>query len=406
MIVRVTNFQSIEDASLEVQGFTALVGRSNIGKSAIVRAVKAALTGTPSTSFVRHAADCPRKVRGAKSCKCQCTVHLKGEGFDLLWEKGDAVNRYTFNGQVYDKAERGTPTFLQPAFASVKIGDDKELLQVSDQFNPIFLLDQTGGVVADVLSDVAHLDRINVAIRMVEKDRRDAGATRKVREQDVVTLTQALVPYDGLDAALRDVRAVEDRLEVLEAAERRWGSLLGFIERGSVLDRQITLLTEAFQIVAPLPAPLRQALQKHTQLTQFTAQVSDRVGAIRTLQSVEGVRAPDPSALTRSRDRLAQLDGWVARIRTFKVWMERLKVLEAAPQPQPQGLTTQTETYVRLRRWVEQYQGLEGKVTNLTQQSEGLRAEGEALQAEWAALGVCPTCTQPFHPDGHVGTGV
>ena len=48
--VEIRNFQSIDHVHLRVEGFTALVGRSNIGKSAVVRAVKAALTGYPRSS--------------------------------------------------------------------------------------------------------------------------------------------------------------------------------------------------------------------------------------------------------------------------------------------------------------------------------------------------------------------
>src|SRR5277367_3768831 len=153
--VEVTNFQSIEHAKFVIEGYTALVGRSNIGKSAIVRAVKAALTGASGTSFVRHGPNCARRLKDAKKCQCKATVRIKREGFDLLWEKGDSDNRYTFNGQVNDSVGQGTPTFLQAGFAPIKIGDDKELLQVADQFDPIFLLNKTGGAVADVLSDVA-----------------------------------------------------------------------------------------------------------------------------------------------------------------------------------------------------------------------------------------------------------
>mgnify|MGYP001228451488 CR=1 FL=1 len=112
--VEVRDFQSIEHATIKIDGFTALVGRSNIGKSAFVRAVQACVTGAPVGAYVRHNALCPRKTRKAKECRCQCSVHIRAEQFDLLWEKGDFINRYTFNGTVYDKANQGTPDFLLP----------------------------------------------------------------------------------------------------------------------------------------------------------------------------------------------------------------------------------------------------------------------------------------------------
>lgn len=399
--VEVKNFQSIEHATIHVKGFTALVGRSNIGKSALVRAVKAALTGAPSTSFVRHAPSCPRKTKAAKTCKCHCSVRIKGEGFDLLWEKGDAINRYTFNGVVYDKAERGTPEFLQPAYAPVKIGDEKELLQVSDQFNPIFLLNQTGGVIADVLSDVAHLDRVNIAIRLSEKDRKEAVSTRKVRERDVVDLTQKLVLFDGLDTALADVRDVEDRLDVLEAADRRVVALDGFLARGTALGQQIATLEDVMRLEAPDPVPLAASSAKYTQTVKFLGMVTERAASIRALQAIEAVSAPDPDALRARAASFAAMDGWVAKLRVFKAWMERVKALEAAPAPNPEHMAGRAKGYELLAGLAGRYASLVAQVQTLTQQQDALVAEGAAIQAEWDALGVCPTCTQPFHAEEH-----
>jgi DNA repair ATPase RecN len=233
--VEIKDFQSIERVVLTIDGFTALLGRSNIGKSAVIRAMKAALTGSAGTAFVRHGPSCARRVKKTKTCKCFSSVHLRGKDFDLLWEKGDAINRYTYNGQVYDRAERGVPEFLLDKFALVKVGDDQKLLQCSDQFYPIFLLDQTGGVVAEVLSDAARLDRINVAMKLAEKDRREAVSVRKVREQDLTLLAEKIGRFDGLDNVLSEVQATQDSLVKLGTAQQTMAQIEGFISTASNL---------------------------------------------------------------------------------------------------------------------------------------------------------------------------
>jgi len=43
--IRIKNFQSIEDLEIEVRGFTAITGKTNIGKSAIMRAISSAMLG-------------------------------------------------------------------------------------------------------------------------------------------------------------------------------------------------------------------------------------------------------------------------------------------------------------------------------------------------------------------------
>src|SRR6478752_168059 len=92
--IEVTDFQSIRHTSVAIDRFSAIVGRSNIGKSALVRAVQMALTGAVGTDFVRHGSSCDRAIRGTKKCKCFSRVRIKTFALELTWEKGDAVNRY------------------------------------------------------------------------------------------------------------------------------------------------------------------------------------------------------------------------------------------------------------------------------------------------------------------------
>jgi hypothetical protein len=397
--IEVSNFQSIKHASIQVQGFTALVGRSNIGKSAFVRAVRAALTGAPSTSFVRHFDGCPRKTKGAKTCKCYCSVRLRAKDFDLLWEKGDAINRYTFNGLVYDKAERGTPEFLQPAYAPVKIGDEKSLLQVADQFEPIFLLNQTGGVIADVLSDVANLDRVNVAIRLAEKDRREAVSTRKVREQDVVSLSDRLERFEGLDEALAKTLDVEAQLDRVEAAERNLAELDRYVERSSSLGRAVVRLEEMLCVEAPDKTSLRGSYDRCETLNRYVTHVAEREAALHVLEGIAKVTAPDPEALRSCSQRFHTLDVWIARLRVFKKLGENVKVLGNLPAMFPEALRTAYDAYERLDAKVRQYALLSGQVETLTRQLTDMEAEGHAIHKEWDAIDICPTCTQSF-PEG------
>ncbi len=352
--IEVRNFQSIEHAQITLAGYTSIVGRSNIGKSAIVRAVKAALTGAAGTSFVRHGPDCARKLKDAKKCHCKTSVRIKREGFDLLWEKGDHHNSYTFNGTVYDSVERGTPNFLTEGYAPIKIGDDKELLQVADQFDPIFLLNRTGGVVADVLSDVAHLDRINAAMRLVERDRREALSTRKIREQDVTTLSERLEQFDGIDAAVERVKTAGDQLGVIATADRRLQQIDRFLEEGTA-----------------------------------------RGIAIKNLMGVEGVVLPDPTAMRAHAEGYQLLSGWHDRLLALKAWWDRTKPVEGLAAPDSGPLRDAFEAFGKLAGLGSRYDTLSQDVERLEEAHNKILESVESIRGEWDALGVCPTCEQP-----------
>jgi hypothetical protein len=352
--VEVRNFQSIEHARITIEGYTALVGRSNIGKSAIVRAIKSALTGATGTAFVRHGPHCARRLKDAKKCQCKASVRIKREGFDLLWEKGDNDNRYTFNGQVYDSVGQGTPSFLTEGYEPIQIGPDKELLQVADQFDPIFLLNRTGGVIADVLSDVANLDQVNAAMRLVEKDRREASSTRKVREQDVVDLTQRLVAFDGLDDAVAGVKAIEDKLADLGAADER----------------------------------LRQ-------IERFLELAVARATAIKNLAGVEAVVIPSATASQTAVEGLLRLTRWYERLVALKTWWERAKGVEGLAPPDSDPLKTALTGLMTMNAFANRFDALSREVDHNEAAYKQIVETAGALQAEWDALGICPTCEQP-----------
>jgi hypothetical protein len=123
--------------------------------------------------------------------------------------------------QVYSRVGRNPelPEVLR-GFEPIKIGDrSKELVQVSDQFNPIFLLDVPGPTVADVLSDVAQLDDVNIALKLVVKDRKEATATLKVRESDIKRITSDLESYAALPVVLNNYADLDLRIKDLDLIE-------------------------------------------------------------------------------------------------------------------------------------------------------------------------------------------
>lgn len=392
--VEVRNFQSIERATFRIDGFTVVVGRSNIGKSALVRALKACLTGAPASSFVRHGATCLRRLKQAKTCKCYSSVHIKATDFDLFWEKGDSVNRYTFNGQVYDKAERGTPDFLQPLFSPVKVGDRQELLQVSDQFSPIFLLDQTGGAVADTLSDVARLDRINAAMRLAEKDRKEAVSTRKVREKDVVHLNARLNAYEGLDTVLVNVQRVADKQTLLEKQERALVGLDSFMERTSVLASTIRELTKCADVQVPSSVPLTEGSQRLDALGSYLEKHTERERAVAMLSGVEELPTLPAATLQQHASDFARLGVWLNQVDGLKTWAASWKVVQDLPALSTEPLKNSLKGWDRLNDLLARQKTLETDVAELDLALQDVVKELQSLNEEQAAIGVCPTCTR------------
>jgi hypothetical protein len=443
--IEIRGFQSIEHVKVRVEGFTALSGRSNIGKSSIVRAVKAALSGASGASFVRHGVSCARRLKGAKTCRCQASVHIKKEGFDLLWEKGDAINRYVFNGVELTVPGRGFPEFLKGSgFEPVRIGDDSRLIQVSDQLKPIFLLDESGATVANVLSDVARLDAINVAVKMVEKDRREANSLRKVREKDLAELNAQLDQYGGLDPALDRAAKVEARLGKLQAMEVEGARVYGFIVSLEAAKERVDSLSGVDAVRAPVVASLVARGDEYRKTVEYTDKWLTLMPPYKALQGVEKVEAPSPANLVRKAAEyqqlvsmqireaecqatiaacigvesvhaptslpnasavttLRQMGTWIAKLVAARVWKaeiqkgEQLPTLDSRPLVEKgRALTGCADLARKLDFLTRGVDLLEEQIRAAAKEAEEATVLLEEARAELRALGVCPTCAQTY----------
>lgn len=444
--VDVENFQSIVKTSLQIDGYTVLLGRSNIGKSALVRAIQCALTGALGTDFVRHGAKCERRAKKAKKCRCQTTVTIKSDGLKVVWEKGDDINQYriTRSGgieQVYNALDRGEPEFLKPEFQQVQIGDSKELLQISEQFKPIFLLNKTGGVIADVLSDVAKLDDINEAMRLVNKDRKDASSTRTVRENDARDLRKELASFADVPGLVTRSETLEARITRARSLDASVKELQRFLASLSGLKVSMESLALATKPALPDWGRLSKRAAAFLLLVRFSSDHQSKAAVVEHLSPVDLVVVPELSGLwskvkvlkslsgmaskqaevTRlakvGETQLSSLDAvskkleeakrvsdWVRRVLQVKSLMAKHQTLEEVPHVDLGRVRRVAETFRQIHAFERRYGKLVQDVEALTEKA-GMadQAVREILQ-EYADLGVCPTCTQSISPDHfHVG---
>jgi hypothetical protein len=397
--VEIKGFQAIESVELNIDKFTAIVGGSNIGKSSVVRAVKCALTNSVGTSFVRHDEYCARKLRGHKTCKCQSSVHLIMDGFDLLWEKGDAINKYTFNGQVYDKPGTGIPEFLvTTGFSPVKIGDTAGSIQIADQFFPIFMLNQSGPAIAEAISDVSRLDRINRASKASERDRKEALSSRKLREGDSLALQTRLQKYEGLDEATQKVSDLEKRNLEVDAVQSSVSALDSFIETIRSVGSQVRALTIVSSISVSEITLVNDTYKSVTKLDRLATDLKRREEDCATLSWVGTFSSavPEIDPINDKLKLIQEVDKLVTRARILK---ERFKLLDVASKSETPPIDVIAQLNAKmlsLSKFTQRFTDLSGVISDLTQEFSVYDSQEKDLEEEVAALGVCPTCVQPL----------
>jgi len=404
--IEIQDFQSIQHLKFDINGFTVLVGRSNIGKSSIARAIRCALTGASGTDFVRHGPTCERRRRGNKKCKCFASVRIRTDAIELTWKKGDEVNLYEVlkpgdtEVTTYSSVGRGTPEFLQPDFEPVKVGTGPpELIQVSEQFFPIFLLNQSGNTVADVLSNVAQLDDINVAMGEVSKDRKADLSTRKVREKDIKSLNDTLAGYKGLDAALDDVDQVGEAYKAVQEAHDAAIRLDRFIERARTLSKTFRALKAALEPSVPDGEALKAAADKAAQTARFYETLSTKAVRTRSLRGVEKVELPDSEGLKEALGKSDRIDLWITRLREFKAKVVRWKGLDVS-LPDPVPLSSARDRATEVESFLSRLGKLQASKKKLKDALTEVELREGAIRKDIDELGICPTCSQDINAEG------
>lgn len=335
--LRIRNFQAVADAKLEVQGLTVITGKTNRGKSALIRATAAMLFGLPGDHFVR---------RGEDWTGGTLLHETETDPLRISWRKVPTNKRkpnlqplLEINGVEHTKIGRDHKNLTAPhGILELDTAATKLRPQVALQHDPIFLVGENETTAAEVFKLLGRVDVITAAQADERADLLEAERRRKLRTQD---LAQA----EAHRAELADVPDLNRRLDELRKADEEAGAK-----------------TAAF-------------LQQQDQLKELTSLTPTEVPTRPTIN--------DPGRAVRLASQL-----------------QELLDLEPQPTPTPPTLKpTPTLEAIELLRALEeteaQLSDLQSTRNGLGLQQTKVLDELEELKRQ---LGTCPTCGQPLHP--------
>lgn len=357
MNIAVKDFQSIGETTLDATGLTAIVGPSDRGKSALLRAVEAALFNRPGDQFVRQ---------GAKTAKV--TLALP-PGVDepqhvVEWEKGNGVNKFRIDGEDFSRVGKGAPPPLQAlGFRDVVVGarekDGKleggELLrpQFATQFNPEFILDHSGPFIAELLVRVSRLGVVQKAGRLCAADLRTKKALVKTRTEDLAVATARMEHLTPLEPLRERVVQLSQQLAALTKQRR-------------AVDAVKALLAERRALVARVEAKLPKPVLRGT-MDAIDAD-TQRLARLATLVDERARLAAQPK---------------LPRVRKASKVAAQVQSLFEALRP----LVIERRQQLN---WIQQAEGelarADADRTRLTQWESQVKAEAR----------VCPVCERPF----------
>jgi len=302
--VSIQNFQSLTDVRLRMGRFTALVGRSSSGKSAVVRALQLLAHNARGTSYVTEG----QTIATVAADIGDVTVAVrrgKGTSEYVLRREDTAPEKFT-------KCSTSVPDEVSVAmgFAEVQ-GID---LNFAGQFDAPFLLRETGTTVAKVLGDLTQVNVLYEASREANRRRKEVGGKVKSAREERDRLKDALQQYRDLrehDQMLTSAR--ESRASLAVQVQHR-DDLLRAVERAERVAKATDLIAERQAALVTIDrAEIEVLAERAAQATAFRRAAedatyhSDRLASIHEQQALPGVSVDEVASLLARQEQATAL---------------------------------------------------------------------------------------------------
>ena len=207
--LEIKNVQSHKDSKLIFSpGINALVGTSNNGKSAVLRALMWAITNRPLGTEILLS-NWAYDSKGKQNEEMSVTVEK--ENSTLIRRKTKTNNEYVINGEVLEAIKTDVPESVRKFFALSETNIQK-------QQDAPFLLSQSSGKIAEYFNRIVRLDIIDRILTNAESTRRKMKNQFETAEENEKNLQKKLEQYDWLDsveALLEKYKVVNEKCETL-----------------------------------------------------------------------------------------------------------------------------------------------------------------------------------------------
>ena len=161
--LKIKNFQSIEYQELELKGFVAITGRSNLGKSGLRRALTAALYNDWDKSYRREGTNKPTEVTLTSPA---WSIHMLKSSDNNDFTLTTAESKQTFNKVGKDIPEQISAL----GFNLLDLEDEKLNLTSSKQTDPMFMVSFKQVTQTKVLNKLFNINKLVSASSLVQKD--------------------------------------------------------------------------------------------------------------------------------------------------------------------------------------------------------------------------------------------
>jgi exonuclease SbcC len=239
--VKLKNFQDHADTTIDfTNGINLIVGSSDAGKSAILRAINLVFHNNyKRDTYIRH---------GEK----ECSVSVKfSDGVEVTRIKGEDVNSYLLtdaegNIHSFPKVGTGIPDEIKKNLGNPPLDDKKRPISYADQMSSLFLVDLSSSDLPRTLSELTGIQHLQTSAELLSKTARSYDRSIKDKKEKIEKLETELDNYSYVDKDLERVEGIVEKLKDVNSQIEKSNRARFFIEQNN------KIFTEAKQIKVKL----------------------------------------------------------------------------------------------------------------------------------------------------------
>lgn len=239
--VKLKNFQDHADTTIDfTNGINLIVGSSDAGKSAILRAINLVFHNNyKRDSYIRH---------GEK----ECSVSVKfSDGVEVTRIKGEDVNSYLLtdaegNIHSFPKVGTGIPDEIKKNLGNPPLDDKKRPISYADQMSSLFLVDLSSSDLPRTLSELTGIQHLQTSAELLSKTARSYDRSIKDKKEKIEKLETELDNYSYVDKDLERIEDIVEKLKDVNSQIEKSNRARFFIEQNN------KIFTEAKQIKVKL----------------------------------------------------------------------------------------------------------------------------------------------------------
>lgn len=273
--VELKNFQSHKNSKLKFdKGVNVIVGTSDSGKSAILRALNSCIYG-----------DLPNTYRTYDSDETEVSIEVADK--KVTRRRGDKTNEYQVNNSFYKALNRTVPEDIVDLF---NMND----INIQYQLDGPFLLSETPGEVAKRLNKTVNLDIIDSSTKQINSMRNEVNSALKHQLGQMSDYEKELDKYADLDLFEKEINTLTDVTKEKE-------DILNQIQKIQYNQTEVQLLNTRIALKQEEKEPLVSALEylnnavsvaeelntlkaKHTEYNTIIKGYKDIVSRVETAQ--------------------------------------------------------------------------------------------------------------------------